>query len=115
MAEKQVRRGSCRDEESLEAGTSRSRRRRYKATNMSLEEMVEMVDILERKDYDGVHGPYPTPNRRKAKIMDKVARRLEVRFGVMRSKEQLRKRWSDLKVREREQYRKIQRIIAKSR
>ena len=76
MAVSQVRGIPCPDEESPEAGTSRSRPRRYKATNMSLEEMLEMVDILRRKDYDGDHGPYNTPNRRKAKIMDKVARRL---------------------------------------
>ena len=103
------------DKGSPEAGTYRSRPRRYKATNMSLEEMVEMVDILRRKDYDGDHGPYHTPNRRKAKIMDKVARRLYDIFGVRRSKEQLRKMWSDLKLREPEQYRKIKRIIEKSR
>ena len=103
------------DEESPEAGTSRSRPRLYKATNMSLEEMVEMVDILRRKHYDGDHGPYNTPNRRKAKIMGKVARRIYDIFGVRRSKEQLRKRWSALKLREPEQYRRINRIIEKSR
>ena len=111
MAVSQVRGISRPDEESPEAGTSRSRPRRYKATNMSLE---EMVDILWRKDYDGNHGPYHTPNRRKAQIMDKVARNRYNKFGVRRSKEQLRKRWSDLKLREPEQYRKIKKIIDKS-
>ncbi|PIO25585.1 hypothetical protein AB205_0104050 [Aquarana catesbeiana] len=41
------------EEESLEPETSRSRRRRFKASNMSFGEMVEMVDILKRADYDG--------------------------------------------------------------
>ncbi|PIO37361.1 hypothetical protein AB205_0013990 [Aquarana catesbeiana] len=31
---------------------------------MSFVEMVEMVDILKRADYDGKHGPYPNPNVR---------------------------------------------------
>ena len=79
---------------------------------MSLE---EMVDILRRKDYDGDHGPYHTPNRRKTQIMDKVARNLYDKFWVRRSKEQLRKRCSDLKSREPEQYRKLRKIIDKSR
>ncbi|PIO27767.1 hypothetical protein AB205_0153820 [Aquarana catesbeiana] len=42
---------------------------------MSFEEMVEMVDILKRTDYDGNHGLYRNPNVRKAKIMTKVVRR----------------------------------------
>ena len=103
------------DQEGTEAGTSRSRPKRYKATNMSVEEMVEMVDILHRKDYDGEYGPYSTPNRRKAKIMEKVERKLYEMFGVTRSKEQLRKRWSDLKLREADQYHKIKKILAKSK
>ncbi|PIO08900.1 hypothetical protein AB205_0181570 [Aquarana catesbeiana] len=51
-----------------EPQTFRSRRR-FKATNMPFIEMVEMVDILKRADYDRKHGPYPNPNVRKAKIM----------------------------------------------
>ena len=82
---------------------------------MALEEMVELVEIMQRKDYDGEYGPYKTPNRRKAKIMEKVARRIKEMFGVTRSKEQLRKRWSDLKLREKHQFRKIKRIIRKSK
>ena len=82
---------------------------------MSLAEMVEMVEVLLRKDYDGDYGPNNIPNRRKVKIMEKVARRLYARFGVTRSKEQLRKRWSDLKLREPEQFRRIKWILDKSR
>ncbi|PIO05700.1 hypothetical protein AB205_0190130 [Aquarana catesbeiana] len=78
-----------------------SRSRRFKASNMSF---VEMVDILKRADYDGKHGPYPNPNVRKAKIMAKVVKSLQKNFGVWRSKYQLRKRWSDLKLREQDQY-----------
>ncbi|PIO40256.1 hypothetical protein AB205_0162020 [Aquarana catesbeiana] len=59
-------------------------------------EMVEMVDILKRADYDGKYGLYP--NVRKAKIMVKVVKSLQKNFGVRRSKDQLRKRWSDLKI-----------------
>ncbi|PIO14320.1 hypothetical protein AB205_0139490 [Aquarana catesbeiana] len=91
---------------------SRSRRR-FKASNLSFIEMVEMVDILKRADYDGKHGPYPNPNVRKAKIMTKVMKSLHRNFGVRRSKDQLRKCWSDLKLREQVQYRKIKRVLQK--
>ncbi|PIO16138.1 hypothetical protein AB205_0093990 [Aquarana catesbeiana] len=91
---------------------SRSRRR-FRASNMFFIEMVEMVDILKRVDYDGKHGPYPNPNVRKAKIMTKVVRSLHRNFGVRRSKDQLRKRWKDLKLREHDKYRKIKRVLQK--
>ncbi|PIO11302.1 hypothetical protein AB205_0041950 [Aquarana catesbeiana] len=79
---------------------------------MSFIEMVEMVDILKRADYDGKHGPYPNPNVRKTKIMIKVLKSLHRNFGVRRSKYQL-KRWSDLKLREHDQYRKSKRVLQK--
>ncbi|PIO23750.1 hypothetical protein AB205_0211810 [Aquarana catesbeiana] len=72
-----------------------------------------MVDILKRADYDGKHGPYPNPNVRKAKIMAKVVKSLQKNFGVRRSKHQLRKRWSDLKLREQDQYRNIRKLLLK--
>ena len=77
--------------------------------------MVELVSIMRRKDYDGELGPYKTPNRRKAHIMDKVARRMQRMFGITRSKEQLRKRWPDLKLREPHQMKKILKILRKSK
>ncbi|PIO09906.1 hypothetical protein AB205_0159390 [Aquarana catesbeiana] len=80
---------------------------------MSFGEMLEMVDILKGADYEGKYGPYPNPNVRKAKIMAKVVQSLHRHFGVRRSKDQLRKRWSDLKLREHEQYRKIWRVLQK--
>ncbi|XP_077313207.1 uncharacterized protein LOC143933926 [Lithobates pipiens] len=80
---------------------------------MSFVEMLEMVDILNRTDYDGKYGPYPNPNIRKANIMNKVVKSLQKNFGVRRSKDQLRKRWSDLKLREHDQYRRIQRVLQK--
>ena len=82
---------------------------------MAFEEMIELVDIMRRKDYDGKYGPYKTPNRRKGKIMEKVARKMKRMFGITRSKEQLRKRWSDLKLREPHQYKKIKKILKKSK
>ncbi|PIO38894.1 hypothetical protein AB205_0056620 [Aquarana catesbeiana] len=99
------------DDESPAPQTSRSRRR-FKASNMSFVEMVEMVDILKRANYDRKHGPYPNPNVRKAKIMAKVVKSLQKNFGVRRSKDQLRKR-SDLKLREQDQYRRIKRVLQK--
>ncbi|PIO27275.1 hypothetical protein AB205_0174350 [Aquarana catesbeiana] len=78
---------------------------------MSFEETVEMVDILKRTDYDGNHGLYRNPNVRKVKIMVKVVRRLHKTFGVRRSKDQLT--WSDLKLREQDQYRKIRNVLQK--
>ncbi|PIO11840.1 hypothetical protein AB205_0041530 [Aquarana catesbeiana] len=62
---------------------------------MSFVEMVEMVDILKRADYDGKYRPYPNPNVRKAKIMAKVVKSLHRNFGLRRSKHQLRKRTSE--------------------
>ncbi|PIO26878.1 hypothetical protein AB205_0091440 [Aquarana catesbeiana] len=54
MAEtKQVRANYSNEEESPEPEMSRSRRRRFKASNMSFGEMLEMVDILKKADYDG--------------------------------------------------------------
>ncbi|PIO27984.1 hypothetical protein AB205_0160290 [Aquarana catesbeiana] len=64
----------------LEPRTSQSRRR-LKASNMSFVEMVEMVDIMKRANYDRKHGPYPNINVRKAKIMPKVVKR-EKRLGT---------------------------------
>ncbi|PIO40211.1 hypothetical protein AB205_0161670 [Aquarana catesbeiana] len=52
MAEKEQVHDTSSNDESLEPRTSRSRRR-FKASNMSFVEMVEMVDILKRADYDG--------------------------------------------------------------
>ncbi|PIO13725.1 hypothetical protein AB205_0169840 [Aquarana catesbeiana] len=107
MAETQQVRAnySNEEEESPEPETSGSRRRRFKASNMSFGEMLEMVEILKKADYDG----------KKAKIMAKVVRSLHRNFGVRRSKDQLRKCWSDLKLREHEQYRKIRRVLQKSK
>ncbi|PIO30770.1 hypothetical protein AB205_0028990 [Aquarana catesbeiana] len=90
MAEKeQVHGDSSSNDERPEPRTSRSQRR-FKASNMSFIEMVEMVDILKRDDYDRKNGPYPNPNVRKAKIMTKVVKSLHRNFGVRRSKDQLR-------------------------
>ncbi|PIO39080.1 hypothetical protein AB205_0127610 [Aquarana catesbeiana] len=112
MAEtQQVHNSSNEEEESPEQETFRSQRRRFKASNMSFGEMVEMLAILKRADYDGKYGPYLNPNVRKAKIMTKVVKSLHRNFGVRRSKEQLRKRWSDLKLREQDQYRRIKKVV----
>ncbi|PIO12712.1 hypothetical protein AB205_0032140 [Aquarana catesbeiana] len=109
MAETQQVCNSSNEVESPEPETSRSRRR-FKASNMAF---VEMVDILKRADYDGKYGPYLNPNVGKAKIMTKIVKSLHRNFGVRRSKEQLRKRWSDLKSREQDQYRRIKKVLLK--
>ncbi|PIO25444.1 hypothetical protein AB205_0137120 [Aquarana catesbeiana] len=75
--------------------------------------MVAMVDILKRADYDGKCGPCLNPNVRKVKIMAKVVKSLHRNFGVRRSKDQLRKRWSDLKLREHDQYIRIRKLLRK--
>ncbi|PIO23391.1 hypothetical protein AB205_0040330 [Aquarana catesbeiana] len=113
MAERQhVHAEESSNDERPEPRTSRSQRR-LKVSNMSFVEMVEMVDILKKADCDGKHGPYPNPNVRKAKIMPKAVKSLQRNFGVRRSKDQLRKRWSDLKLREQDQYRRIKRVLQK--
>ncbi|XP_041436570.1 uncharacterized protein LOC121399543 [Xenopus laevis] len=86
---------------------------RRKATAMSKQEMVYMVSILEKKEYDCKEAEYSRPNTRKNNILDIVIQGLHKKFGVTRSKDQLRKRWSDLKLREREQLLSIRRIIKK--
>ncbi|PIO30392.1 hypothetical protein AB205_0196120 [Aquarana catesbeiana] len=91
MVEKEQVHEDSRNDESPEPLTGRSWRR-FKASNMSFVEIVEMVDILKRADCDGKHGPYPNPNVRKAKILTKVVKSLHRNFGVRRSKDQLRKR-----------------------
>ncbi|PIO39074.1 hypothetical protein AB205_0149640 [Aquarana catesbeiana] len=82
---------------------------------MALEEMVDMVSILRRKDYDGKKGPYTGQNMRKDKIMSSVVTAPDQKFGTKRAKEQLRKRWSDLKSREPEQYWQIKKLLKKSK
>ncbi|PIO11398.1 hypothetical protein AB205_0068360 [Aquarana catesbeiana] len=47
--------------------------------------------------------------------MAKVVKSLHQNFGVRRSKDQLRKRWSDLKLKEHNQYRRIRRVLQKKR
>ena len=105
---------SSQERSQAEAHT-RSRTRRYKATNMAFEEMVGMVAILRREDYDGKHGPYKNPNKLKAQIMDNVKRSIRHKFGVHRSREQLHKRWFDLKLRELEQMERIKKVIRRSK
>ncbi|PIO13524.1 hypothetical protein AB205_0118340 [Aquarana catesbeiana] len=81
MAEKeQVHADSSSNNKSPEPRTSLSQRR-FKASNMSFVEMVEIVDILKRVDNDGKHGPHPNANVRKAKIMSKVVKSLHQNFG----------------------------------
>ncbi|PIO23639.1 hypothetical protein AB205_0186120 [Aquarana catesbeiana] len=110
MAKKeQVHEDSRSKDESLEPRTPRSRRI-FKASNMAF---VKMVDIFRRTAYDGKHGPYPNPNVRKAKIMTKVVKSLPKNFGVRQYKDQLRKRWSDLKLKEQDQYRTIKSVLQK--
>ena len=103
------------EQERAQRSAGPSRRMTYKATNMSFLEMVEMVQILREEDYDGKHGPYEHPNKLKALIMDKVERRIFRKFGIRRSREQLQKRWSDLKLREQETMKRIQTEIRKSK
>ena len=115
LEDKQQKMSGSRHEVGQAQATGRSRRR-YKAKNMAFQEMVEMVTIFTNEDYDGKHGPYLHPNKVKADITDKVIRRLRLKFGERRSREQIRKRWSDLKKREPEQLRAIKRLIrAKSK
>ncbi|XP_077314623.1 uncharacterized protein LOC143934951 [Lithobates pipiens] len=88
-------------------------RRRTKASNMTFEEMVDMVNILQ-KDYDCREHVYSNMNIRKDAILEKGQHVLHKRHGSERTKDQLRKRWSDLKLREESQLRKINKIIDKT-
>ena len=93
---------------SKERGQAHTRsKRRYKAINMAFDEMVEMVAILKKEDYDCLKGPYKNTKKVKAKIKENVQRTLHQKFKVQRSREQLRKRWSDLKRRELERIRRV--------
>lgn len=66
--------------------------KKKKATPMTVEEMVHMVTVLEREDYDGKIGNYTRPNTRKDVILDRVVMWLHQHFGVERFKDQLCKR-----------------------
>uniref|UniRef100_A0A8C5QEG1 Uncharacterized protein n=1 Tax=Leptobrachium leishanense TaxID=445787 RepID=A0A8C5QEG1_9ANUR len=88
--------------------------RKKRAQNMAFEEMLELVRIFDTKDYDCQKGPYRSKNNaRKDRILDKLRATILEKFGKDRTKDQLRKHWSDLKVREQEQLRRIRRVIAK--
>ncbi|XP_040203753.1 uncharacterized protein LOC120935759 [Rana temporaria] len=84
-----------------------------KATPMSKQEMLELVSFLEKFDYDGKLKTYQKPNARKDRILEKVIQVIEKKHGILRSKDQLRKRWSDLKNREQAQLKKIHVLIEK--
>lgn len=87
---------------------------KVKATAMSTDEMVEMVHLLEKYDYDGRLRNYVKPNARKDQIITKILHVLQKKYGVERCKEQVRKRWSDLKHREHEKLSSIHKILKKS-
>ncbi|PIO31156.1 hypothetical protein AB205_0163500 [Aquarana catesbeiana] len=112
MAETQQVRNSSNKEESPEPETSRSRRR-FKASNMAFVEMEEMVDILKRADNDGKYGTYLNPNVRKAKIMSKVEKSAQEFWGTT-IQGAIEETWSDLKLREQDQYRRIKKVLLKS-
>ncbi|OCT79773.1 hypothetical protein XELAEV_18026583mg [Xenopus laevis] len=84
-----------------------------RASPMSRAEMICMVQYFQRKDYDCKKTHYSRPNTRKDNILNEVLEALHLKFGVTRSKDQLRKRWSDLKLRERDQLKSITRTIKK--
>lgn len=86
-----------------------------KASPMSRAEMVDMVFMLEKHDYDGKKKNYERPNTRKDLILQKVIELLQKKHEVNRSKDQIRKRWSDLKLREHEQFNQIHVTIQKSK
>ena len=87
--------------------------RKHKATPMSKGEMVEMVRIFEKYDYDCKMENYDRPNSHKDWVLEKVLAVLEVDYGVQRTKDQIRKRWSDLKHREQENLESIHCTILK--
>ncbi|XP_018429366.1 PREDICTED: uncharacterized protein LOC108801960 [Nanorana parkeri] len=88
---------------------------KQRATPMSFEEMVVMVKILEKEDYDGRLAIYEKPILRKDVILEKVMDVLQQNFAVQRTKDQLRKRWSDLKLREEDQLKRILKVIQMSK
>ncbi|PIO23877.1 hypothetical protein AB205_0034940 [Aquarana catesbeiana] len=90
------------EEESPEPETSRSRRRRFKASNMSFVEMVEIVDILKKADYDGK----PRSRRKWSRVCTGILGYDDPRISSGSS---------DLKIREHEQYRRIRRVLQKSK
>ncbi|PIO31197.1 hypothetical protein AB205_0043120 [Aquarana catesbeiana] len=55
----------------------------------------------------------PQPQCQKGQEWSKVVKSLQNNFGIRGSKDQLRKRWSDLKLREHKQYRRIRRVLQK--
>ncbi|PIO12277.1 hypothetical protein AB205_0111630 [Aquarana catesbeiana] len=62
-----------------------------KASPMSKAEMVDMVFMLEKHDYEGKKKNYERPNTRKDLILQKVIELLQRKHDVNCSKDQLRK------------------------
>lgn len=88
--------------------------KKKRASNMRYEEMVELVRIFDARDYDCKKGNYgKRANARKDRIVAKVLSTLRIKFGQDRTRDQVRKRWSDLKTREEDQLRRIRRVIDK--
>ncbi|XP_077129236.1 uncharacterized protein LOC143784637 [Ranitomeya variabilis] len=74
--------------------------RSSRASPMSKLEMEMMVKILDQMDYDGNRSKYPNQNPRKNAILDKIIKCSQKTFRIVRTKDQLRKKWSELKTRQ---------------
>ncbi|XP_040177270.1 uncharacterized protein LOC120909571 isoform X2 [Rana temporaria] len=91
-----------------EISTDRMQRREA----FSLEELIEMVRYLDEQGYDDVAPP--NVYKKKSQIMTELSNRLLKICGKSRTKREIQKRYSDLKVREPLTMRRIRRRLQRS-
>ncbi|XP_077322068.1 uncharacterized protein LOC143955823 [Lithobates pipiens] len=91
-----------------EISTDRMQRREA----FSLEELIEMVRYLDEQGYDDVAPP--NVYKKKSQIMTELSNRLLKICGKSRTKREIQKRYSDLKVREPLTLRRIRRRLQRS-
>ncbi|XP_056408166.1 uncharacterized protein LOC130307840 [Hyla sarda] len=76
-------------------------------------EYIFMVEFLERRKY-GV-AEKGSINTQKASVLQDLVRELEANFGIVHNERQIKKRYSDLKEREKETYESIRSKIARDK
>ncbi|XP_056411403.1 uncharacterized protein LOC130355367 [Hyla sarda] len=97
-------------ESSSETPTQTTRKR---SPPFSRAELIFLVGYMEEREYG--FGERGSINSNKASILQDLVCEMETKFGVTHSERQIQKRYSDLKVRERDTYESIKRKIARDK
>ncbi|XP_056413112.1 uncharacterized protein LOC130356096 [Hyla sarda] len=86
---------------------------RKRSPPFSRAEFIFLVAYMEEREYG--FGERGSINSNKASILQDLVCEMEKKFGVTHSERQIQKRYSDLKVRERDTYESIKRKIARDK